>query len=890
MNYFSVTAQQALCELGTDRARGLSGDQVRLSREAHGQNELTRQKPISLLRRCWNAIREPMIILLLFAAVITLGVNVVRYTTEGHADFIECVGIFAAIFLSVIITVVMEGRSAKAFEELNKMSDDVTVKVLRDGERVMLPVRELVVGDLVYLETGDKVPADGRMIDCTALTVDESMLTGESDHVAKSADVVYKEEKIPLAERKNCVYSGCFVTGGHGMMVVTQVGDATQFGQIAAELGHTVQSPTPLQEKLARLGKYIAIAGGIAAALIFVVQIIGFVRAGTVNFDTVTESFITSIVLMVAAVPEGLPTIVAVSLAINVVKMSRQRALVKKMQACETIGCINVICSDKTGTLTQNRMTVMSVYTPEGVCAPDHVRDGNLLDNFTINGTADLHTEGGTEVFAGNPTECSLLVCAKKSGVDYRARREQAAVLHVFPFSSDTKRMTTVIRRGAEQIVLIKGGPEKVLPVCEMSPAQRAAVQHQIEEYQNKSYRVLAFAHRLAQTTGDWEAHRSELESGLHFDGVAAIADPLREDVPEAVQKCRAAGIEIKMLTGDNIVTASAIARELDLFRDGDVAVQASDIEEMDDRTLKEQLPHIRVIARSTPKVKMRVVNLLKEQGNVVAVTGDGINDAPALKNADVGLAMGIAGTEVSKEASDVVLMDDSFSTIARAVEWGRGIYENFRRFIQFQLTANLSSIVVVMACVLLGFAAPFSALELLWINLIMDGPLAITLGLEPIRGDLMNRRPTRRNESIISRSMVARILFNGLYIAVICLVQQNANFLGGSPEQVPTIVFSLFAFFQLFNAFNSRELGSEPIFRNLLRNRWMLIVFGVTFLLQFLITQYAGVIFDTVPLSAALWGKILLIAFTVIPVSEFFRLIVRTAERARSGKKKSRS
>lgn len=874
MNYYSMTAQETLKALGTDQVNGLTEEQAAKQRQAHGSNELTRQKPITMARRFLNALLDPMIILLIVAALITLGVNLVTYFTEGHADWIECVGIFGAILLSVIITVVMEGRSAKAFEELSKMSGDISVKVLRGGERLMLPVSELVVGDIVYLSTGDKIPADGRLLSCTDMMVDESMLTGESKHVAKNAELVFSDEKTPLAERKNCVYSGCFVTAGNGVMVVTEVGDATQFGKIAAELGYATESSTPLQEKLAKLGKYIAIAGGIVAAFVFIVQVVGFVQAGTVSFSTVTESFITSIVLMVAAVPEGLPTIVAISLAINVVKMSKQRALVKKMQACETIGCINVICSDKTGTLTQNRMTVMNVYTPDGTAEPDQVRKAELLDNFCINGTADIHTEGDTDTFVGNPTECSLLVCARKSGVDYREKRAAANIVKVFPFSSDTKRMTTVIERDGQFIAMLKGGPEKVLPACALSEAESAAIQRQIEEYQNKAYRVLAFAHKITQQPADWDSARDQLESGMIFDGVVAIADPLREDVPAAVQKCRKAGIEVKMLTGDNIVTATAIAKELDLFGEGDIALTAAEIDEMDDEQLKEALPHIRVIARSTPTVKMRVVKLLKTQGNVVAVTGDGINDAPALKNADVGLAMGIAGTEVSKEASDVVLMDDSFSTIARAVEWGRGIYENFRRFIQFQLTANLSSVLVVVASVLLGFAAPFTAIQLLWINLIMDGPLAITLGLEPIRGDLMKRSPTRRNESIISRDMILRIGVSGIYIAALCIVQSTTNFLGSTPEQMSTVIFAMFAFFQLFNAFNCRELGGEPMYRNLFKNKLMLLTFVITFVLQFVMTQFAGVVFDTVPLTAALWGKILLLALSIIPVSELFRFI----------------
>ena len=450
------------------------------------------------------------------------------------------------------------------------------------------------------------------------------------------------------------------------------------------------------------------------------IQAVTFAANGTASLDTVSEAFITSIVLIVAAVPEGLPTIVAVSLAITIIKMSKQNTLVKKMIACETIGCIDVICSDKTGTLTENRMTVTDIYSGGAFFPPEKLKNDFLAENFCVNSTAEVYfSETGAPRFIGNPTECALLAAAHKSGVEYQACRSAAELLYVFPFSSETKNMTSILKGEGGVRIYTKGRPEKILSLCAVSGAEKETAEAAIREFQRRAGRVLAFAHRDMPELDNYACRRDEIEREMAFDGFAVISDPLRSDVPEAVARCRNAGIDLKILTGDNIVTASAIASELKLLDDSHIAAEAGDLEKMSDREFAAALSGIRVIARSTPLVKMRVVNTLKSQGNVVAVTGDGINDAPAIKNADVGVAMGITGTEVSKEASDIVLLDDSFSTIVRAVQWGRGIYENFQRFIQFQLTVNLSSVAVVLASILLGFKTPFTALQLLWVNII---------------------------------------------------------------------------------------------------------------------------------------------------------------------------
>lgn len=872
---FVMSREELLAKTGTDSEKGLNPEQVEKSRSTYGTNSFVRQSHESLAKRIWDASTEPMLVMLIFAAIITLAVNITRYFTGGEYNFLECVGIFTAIALSVVITIITEGKSAKAFEALNKINEDTLIKVIRNGEPQLITQKEIVVGDIIMIETGDKIVADGRLLSSNDLSVDESALTGESLPVKKDAEFVC-QKSTPVAERANMLYSGCFVSAGNGQMLVTGVGNDTEFGQIAQELSSIEKTTTPLQEKLDKLGKQITVLGASAAVIVFAIEVLQFVMNGQLNLDTVSDAFITSIVLIVAAVPEGLPTIVAVSLALNIIKMSKENALVKKMIACETIGCVNIICSDKTGTLTENRMTVQKIYTGGELIDPEQLKDEMLLKNYCINSNANISEEDGSWSFIGNPTEGSLLAAAAKAGVDYQELRHAADIVRVFPFSSQNKDMSTIVRENGKEILYVKGNPEKIISLCTgISEEEKEKNFHLMEEFQNKAGRLLAFAHK--ELEGQYnDEEQDEVEQGLIYDGFVVISDPLSPDVYKSIRNCRSAGIEVKMLTGDNIRTARAIANELHMLDDDHIAVEAADIEKLTDEELKEALKKIQVIARSTPLVKMRVVKLLKEQGNVVAVTGDGINDAPAIKHADVGIAMGIAGTDVTKEASDMVLLDDSFSTIIKAVQWGRGIYENFKRFIQFQLTVNVSSVVVVICSILAGFSAPFTALELLWINIIMDGPPALTLGLEPIRPDLLKHKPTRRNENIISKKMLLRIFVNGIFISVIFMLQHFKNFLGAAPEEEATVLFTLFVLFQLFNAFNCRELDDTPMFKNLLKNKLMLGVFLLVLILQGIITQFGAAVFETVPLSAAMWGKMLLTAFTVIILNEGIKAVKR--------------
>lgn len=817
MNYFTQTKEQVTQSFNTCDRAGLGDEQVLINAEKYGLNILSRDKPVTLIKRILTALIEPMMIMLLAAALITLGINITLAVTGGEPDFIECVGIFVAITICISITVVMEGKSAKAFEALTKINEALMVRVIRNGETRLVPQQELVAGDVVIIETGVRIPADGRLIESTSLEADESSLTGESHSVKKEHDVIFENNTtdIPLADRVNMLYSGSFITAGSGKMVITAVGAGTEFGKIASELSDSAnfansassgKSMTPLQEKLAKMGKTIAIFGFSAAAIAFTAQLVIFINNGTASLATVSEAFITSVVLIVAAVPEGLPTIVAVSLAISVIKMSKQNALVKKMVACETIGCINVICTDKTGTLTENKMTVINEIT-----------NPQIIKNIAINSTA--------EVGIGNPTECALL----EKVSDYKKIRASAEIINVIPFSSQEKIMTTVINENETEITYIKGSPERIITLCDDD-----SLNEEILSFQKKACRIIAFCH---STNGE----------AYELDGFAAITDPIREEVITAVANCKKAGIKVIMLTGDNITTAQAIAEQ-------------AGIEE--------------VHARITPADKLRLVRELKEAGHVVAVTGDGINDAPAIKNADVGIAMGITGTEVSKEAADIVLLDDSFATIAKAVKWGRGIYENFQRFIVYQLTVNLSTVIVVLVSILLGLGAPFTALQLLWINILMDGPPALALGLEPIRNDLMKRLPTKRTAPIITGAMISRIIIMSVFIVSVVLSQRLFNPLGATAENMSTVFFALFATFKLLNALNSRELGNVSIFKSFLSNKFVLVSLGIAFVAQFLIIQYGGAFFKTVPLSLDMWLKIFAVGISVIVVSELFRVV----------------
>ncbi len=867
MDFYTKTVSETAFELNTDVNVGLDFDAVEKNAKKYGQNVILKKTKQSLLKKIFSSLKEPMLLILLFGFAITFGASLGEFLKNGKGDFVESFGILFAVILSVTITLVMEGSSEKAFNELSKIYDNVYVKVVRNGEVTVVLQSKIVVGDLVFVESGDKIVADGRLVYSNSLTIDESALTGESVAAEKNSDAVY-EKAVPLAERKNCVYSGTFVSSGNGRYIVTAIGNRTEIGNIANTLADKTEVDSPLQQKLAKLGKRITLIGVICAVAVFITSFVRLVLTQSVNFYSIQELFISCIVLIVAAVPEGLPTIVAVSLALNMFKLAKENALIKKMIATETAGAVSVICSDKTGTLTKNKMSVISVCTNEFCVSPEKVSATPLIQNFICNSTAEIIKKKDGYIRQGNGTECALIESALKTDkkLDYKAYRLKYAVVDRKPFSSQAKMMETVIINDGIARKLIKGAPEKVLPLCNLTSGQVKKLYGDMEKHQRKSRRILCFA------------HKDDNNEATVYDGYAVLTDAIRKEVYKAVKDCKTAGIKIKILTGDNYLTAYSVAEELGVVKSENEVINAHELEALDDENFKKALLKISVIARSTPIIKLRVVKALKNMGEVVAVTGDGINDAPAIKHADIGIAMGKIGSEITKEAADVVLLDDSFATIIKAVSFGRNVYKNLQRFILFQLSVNFSAMLFITVSAFLGLEQPFNTLQLLWINVIMDGPPALTLGLEATNEQLMKQKPVSRDKSIVSIKMLCRIAFNGLFIGGVVLLQYVKNFLGVSETEKDGTVFTLFVMFQLMNAFNSREMGAESIFKSIRKNKIMLITFAATFLMQIIIVQFFYSLFGIAPLSFSVWIKCLCVAISVVVVSEIFKLIYKFA------------
>ncbi|MBE5743890.1 MAG: calcium-translocating P-type ATPase, PMCA-type [Clostridiales bacterium] len=849
MKEYAVTINQTLENLNSSY-NGLNESQVSLSKIKHGENKIEKLKNKSIFKRIFSALFEPMLIILEISMFITLGVNLGKFLKTGNGDFYECIGILLSIGISVFLTVYMEGKSQRAFELLQQISSDSFVKVVRNGEKTIIKQSELVVGDIVMVSSGDKVFADGRILSCNFLSVDESTLTGESLPVKKNADIILNES-VPLAERVNMLYSGTFIVEGEGVYVVTAVGNNAEMGLIASDLQKNDGVSAPLQEKLDRLSKTITFIGVTSAVFVLILTIARLICSRAVTFSNLQETFLSAIVLIVASVPEGLPTTVAIALTLNVVKLSKSNALIKKLVATETVGCVSVICSDKTGTLTENKMKVEEIFF---ACKDS---EKFIKINSLVNSTAYISKEG--EV--GSPTELALIKRYLKQKESVEKYRSDFNIINPLPFSSELKYSSITILDG-ESITYIKGAPEKIYEFCLKSPSANALFE-KIKSFQSERKRVIAFAHSI------------DTSSEYVFDGFAVICDPVRKDVKQSVLECKRAGISVKMLTGDNFDTAFSIARELNLTSDRKNVVLATEIEKISDEKLKLCLPNIAVVARSTPKTKLRIVKLLKEMGEVVAVTGDGVNDAPAIRHADIGISMG-NGSEITKEASDIILLDNSFSTIVTAINFGRNVYQNFQRFIMFQLSVNFTAVTFIVISLILGVESPFTTVQLLWINLIMDGPPALTLGLESRGRELMSDRPVKRSDDIVSKKMLLRILIHAGFMCAILMLQYKVDFLGCGERQMKTALFSLFILFQLFNAFNARELGSTSVFKNLKSNKPMLVVFFITFILQVVFSEFLGGFFGTVSLPIITWIKIILTAFSIILLSESYKLVKR--------------
>lgn len=900
--YYRQPKESVLRSLKVSEEKGLTHKEADNRLREYGKNEFTKPKQASLLQEVKEILGQQLIIILLIAAGISLLIK------EYH----DAIGICLAILIGSVIGLVTENKSKKAAEALAQMTEDIRVKVLRDGKKEVIHKSEVVVGDIVFLETGDMVPADGRILKSVELKVREDMLTGESDDVRKEECTVSSDH---LAEQKNMLFGGTLIALGTATMVVTAIGDHTEMGSIAKELGER-EEDTPLQIKLDNLGKKISQISTAVAGMLFVYMLVQIIQEAPIHmslangqafrnsmkglaacFPEIKTAFVVCVALIVAAVPEGLTTMINITLAITMKQMAKINALVRKKEACETIGSVSVICSDKTGTLTQNRMQVAKVYLEGHYVEPSKLNEHKeFVHNCLINSTADVDYSSPEPKYIGSATECALLRLCKD--FNYQTAREISDIVRQIPFNSQNKYMLTMIHTPNHYILYSKGAPEVILEQCgyeliegSMKPltgTRKQEIIREMSQLQKEAMRVLAFGYKESIEPKDYRT-RADWKRELVFQGFVGINDPLREGVVDSIAIAREGGIETKMLTGDNIQTAMAIGKELGMIGEGSKmrAVESTYIDQLDDKQLADEIKTIGIVARSKPTTKMRIVQALQKNGEVVAVTGDGINDAPALTKADVGVAMGIAGTEVSKNAADIILTDDSFSTIVQAIKWGRGIYNNFQRFIQFQLTVNVIAFLIAVLSQLMGYDMPFTTIHLLWINLIMDGPPALVLGLEPIRESVMKRKPTSRNASIINKFMILTIGLNSLYIAIVLYLQIKLNFLGANPNhvignasEVQTVLFSLFAFSVLFNAFNCREFGIASIFPNFTKNKMFLRVIALTACLQILITQFVGKFFNAVPLTANMWGKIILVGLSVIVVNEVLKLAFRIASK----------
>ena len=770
MAYHDQAAEEVLSALETDVQRGLTAEQVAARRAQYGENKLDEKKKKPLIVRFLEQFKDVMIIILLIAACVSFGIicyQVFVTHEENPIEFVEPALIVFIVVLNAIMGLVQESKAEKALEALKNMSAP-HARVIRDGKEQLIQASELVPGDIIFLEAGDFVPADARLLKSSNLKSEESALTGESVPSEKDASAVV-DENSAIGDRDNMVFSGCSITYGTATAVVTGTGMKTEMGKIANLLAGEKEVRTPLQQKLAQLGKYLGIVALAACVVIFIV-------GACVGLDWL-ELFMTAVSLAVSAIPEGLPAVVTIVLSIGVTRMVKKNAIIKRLPAVETLGSASVICSDKTGTLTQNRMTLVRTYLDGGTVtafdpatADENVK--TLLNWGTLCCDGSVEFENGKEVHLGDPTETAIVLAAHKAGNSKDALNEKYPRVSGIPFDSDRKLMTSVNKVGEKYLVIVKGAFDVMATRCIAGDldAARAAV----EEMSADALRVLAVGYKYIDTVPA-EPTSEELENGLTFLGLVGMIDPPRPEAKEAVAVCRKAGIKPIMITGDHVTTASAIAKELGILLEGDKAITGAQLDAMSDEELDKEVENISVYARVSPENKIRIVKAWQKKGQVVSMTGDGVNDAPALKAADIGCAMGITGTDVAKGAADMTLTDDNFATIVDAVKEGRGIYSNIKKVVGFLLGTNISEVIVVFLCMCIWQISPFISIQLLWINLIGDSLPAIALGMEKLEPDVMEQKPRRKDESIFAHGYGIQIvlqgcMFAGLAIASYCI------------------------------------------------------------------------------------------------------------------------
>lgn len=796
MVFHHASQQQVLQELHSDLAKGLTSDQVSEKRSRFGENKLKEKKRKSNLQRFINQFKDVMILILIIAAAISFVIACI----EGEMkDFFEPVLILLIVILNAVMGVMQESKAEKALDALKGLSAP-HARVLRDGQEKIIDAAELVPGDIIRLEAGDFVPADARLLRSVSLKSEESALTGESVPSEKDAEALV-EENAPLGDRSNMVFSGCSITYGTATAIVTATGMDTEMGKIANLLDAEEESQTPLQQKLAQLGKYLGIMAIAACAIIFIV--------GIVSGIPVMEIFMTAVSLAVSAIPEGMPAIVTIVLSIGVQRMVKKNAIIRRLPAVETLGSASVICSDKTGTLTQNRMTLVRAYLDEGNITEEIGTDNSeavkkLLTFGTLCSDGNVIFQDEKEQHIGDPTETAIVLAAYRNGLPKDQLNSRYPRLAEIPFDSDRKLMTTVNRIDGKNIAIVKGAFDMMVPRCIKGDLQRAAEVN--EKMSRDALRVLAIAWKEIADVPK-EPLSNELENDLTFLGLVGMIDPPRPEAKEAVAVCRKAGIKPVMITGDHVVTASAIAKALGIMQESDQAITGAQLDNMTDSQLDAQVEQISVYARVSPENKIRIVKAWQRKGQIVSMTGDGVNDAPALKAADIGCAMGITGTDVAKGAADMTLTDDNFATIVDAVREGRGIYANIKKVVGFLLGTNIGEVVAVFLAMLMWHKSPFLSMQLLWLNLVTDSLPAIALGMEAVEDDVMNYPPKPKKEGLFAHGFGVRIVLQGFMFGALALI---AFYLGetvtGQLAGGQTMAFFVLALSQVVQAFNMRS------------------------------------------------------------------------------------
>ncbi|MBQ8428894.1 MAG: cation-translocating P-type ATPase [Clostridia bacterium] len=885
MKSYCQSKEEVLGSLNSSAEIGLSASEAERRLSENGKNKLKEGKKKSVVRRFFEQLADPMTIILIVAAVIS-GALAIYETTQGKkGEYVDVIIILAVVILNAVLGVIQESKAEKAIEALQKMSA-ATSKVLRDGKVTIVPSEDLVVGDVVLLEAGDAVPADGRIIECASLKSEEAALTGESLPVTKTADVISAKDgkDVPLGDRKNMVYMGSTIVYGRGVAVITATGMDTEMGKIADALAQAEEGKTPLQRKLAQLSKILTFLVLGISVIVFGVKLLS---AKSLNFDFALESFMIAVSLAVAAIPEGLAAVVTVVLSIGVTNMSKRNAIIRKLTAVETLGCAQIICSDKTGTLTQNKMTVVDFFGEEEV---------RIARGMALCSDAAIDEEGNV---TGEPTETALAVWADKLGLKNPVLKRENVRVGEAPFDSNRKMMSTVHETDAGYVQYTKGAPDVVVGLCThylqdgkvvpMTEEYRENILRANKQMADRALRVLACAERVWSELPT--AFQPEtLEQGLCFSGLCGMIDPVRPEVKAAIEQCRAAGIRPIMITGDHVDTATAIAKELGILEEGIRAISGSQLDEMDDETFEKEFRFIGVYARVQPEHKTRIVTAWKKAGYITAMTGDGVNDAPSIKAADIGVGMGITGTDVTKNVADMVLTDDNFATIVGAVEEGRRIYDNIRKAIQYLLASNMSEVIGVFVMTLFGFVL-FEPVHLLWINLVTDTFPALALGTEKAEADVMKRKPRDAKAGVFSGGMGFDIIYQGFLVAVLVM---GAFFLGyyllapieGLAGEALTSVrqghgmtmaFLTLSMAEIFHSFNMRS-QRKSLFSFKKQNKLLWLAAIGAFLLTTLVCK--------VPLFAGWfgftyvgWTEYLIavgLGFCVIPFVEIVKLIQR--------------